>query len=899
MKGGFLAAVLISAVSLRPASGKEFTELRPEAVAPDGVFRWVGDWRPSSSPRWALALGGGGSWGIAHIGLLEALEDDGLRPDAIAGTSIGALVGAIAASGVSPYAIERSFLDHDWNRVLTRHARPSGSSLPDDPLDARAALLRLGRQRDGAPLLYRGIVPDSPLNLELVRHLSWADVASGGDFDRLPIPFRAVTTDLLSGESFAPAAGVLPVIVRASIGLPLFRPVPYEGRLLVDGGALENVPVRAARATGAERVVAVQLTVDGRDLPEAPAVTSVAAQIARTYDVSGADQRRSVLAGADAKINVAVGDLPFIDFHTHVAASVELGRAAWQAHRESVLAVLERDGPWFSVLALEAGPEVEPIMAAEMAVRLGLDGRPRRVSALRLELELIRILRRGGYDDGSLRVFPDGRVVVLLGRGAVVRRLRLEVPIALAPEFEGITLERLAAPVLPRTVIAAVQDALIRARERGVFLCSIRDARFEPESGEISIGVDEGRLVRLDAVEAASGETVASHAPKAVGEPATLRALQDLFVSLEHRRAAASVRGISIVREDGGYGVTLQVDEPPKWEATLQPGLSDALGPTVWARFSLPSLAGWDHWDMDARVAAWRLGQQVAIEVAPPSRWLFARGVIARTRVPEYGEAGELRGSRRFDSQSGGIGVRTAQGRWGGAEAMLAVRTVEDAAFAQPPGVGTGRDPSDDPEEPSYDYAVDLAWMGDRRDDPLRPSAGIAWTFAGTLPFAGDRRAAVAAADVALHVPFGRARRVSGALLLRAAGAQSDRPLPLDRWSDVGSWSDAPGMLPARGLSPDVLRGTVAVRWLVAEFAGTSIVAGGSLAAWEMGEVRADTTVDRRGHGAALFAEVSYGRFGPFVVGVARGTEDSNTLYLLARPFTVPWPGPRIRLPGR
>jgi hypothetical protein len=106
-------------------------------------------------------------------------------------------------------------------------------------------------------------------------------------------------------------------------------------------------------------------------------------------------------------------------------------------------------------------------------------------------------------------------------------------------------------------------------------------------------------------------------------------------------------------------------------------------------------------------------------------------------------------------------------------------------------------------------------------------------------------------------------------------------------------------MLPGRGLSPDVLRGTAMIRLRAAEFAGTSIVAGASFASWRMGEIRTDPTLDRDGHGASVFAEITYGRYGPFVVGLADGSEDSNTLYLLAKPFAVPWPGPRIRLPGR
>lgn len=899
MKRHLRIAFAAGCLVLPAARADEVVEIRPQRIPADRVFRWVDDWRPASAPRWALALGGGGSWGITHIGLLEAIEDDGLSPDAIAGTSIGALVGSFAAAGVSPYEIERSFLAHDWNAVLTRHARPSGSSSPDDPLDPGAALVRLGRQRDGAPLLYRGIVPDGPLNLELVRHLAWPSVASGGNLDRLPIRFRAVSADLVSGDRFAPDSGVLPLLVRASIGLPLFRPVPYQGRLLVDGGVLENVPVETAREMGVERVVAVQLTIDGNDLPAAPAITSIAAQLTRTYDMAGVAQRAPTLARADAKINVAVGKMPFIDFHSNVAEAVEIGRAAWSASREEVLALLERDAPRHLVRSVEAGEGIEPIAAAEMAVRLGVDGSDRRISSLRLELELIRILRRAGLDDGRVRVWPDGRVVVVARAAPPVRRLHLEVPEELASDFEGITLERLPAPVLPRTVIAAVEAAVIRVRERGIFLCSIRDVRSDAATGEMTVVVDAGRLARIDAIEAATGRPVSSEVGDGSGAPADLRDLQRVFVDLEHRREAESVRGISFAREGTGYAVVLHVDEPPKWDAAFNAGLSDALGPTVWGRFSLPSLAGWAHWDMDVRVAAWRLGQQLAIEVTPPSRWLVARGVIAHDRVPDYGPSGELRGSRGFGWQGGGFGIRTRQGRLGGAEALLTIRTVEEDAFAQPPGEGTGRDPSDDLDEPSTDAAVDLAWSGDRRDDPARPTSGVAWTLAGTVPFAGDRRAAVGAADLALHLPFGATRRVSAALLARAATAQENRPLPLDRWTDVGSWSEAPGMLPARGLSPDVLRGTVALRVRVAEFAGTSIVAGASYAAWRMGEIRTDATLDRNGHGAALFAEITYGRYGPFIVGLAEGSEDSNALYLLARPFAIPWTGPRLRLPGR
>jgi len=175
--------------------------------------------------RIGLALSGGAVRGAAHIGVLRVLDRAGLRPSVIAGTSVGAIIGAARAAGRSMQEVEEAFSDLDWFSLV----RPT-LKLRRSLMDTR----RLGR------------FLRSKLGLST--------------FDELRIPFAAVTCDLNSGETVPLTRGDLVQAIRASSALPgLFPPERIEGRLLVDGGIVENLPVRVARELGADLVLAVDL----------------------------------------------------------------------------------------------------------------------------------------------------------------------------------------------------------------------------------------------------------------------------------------------------------------------------------------------------------------------------------------------------------------------------------------------------------------------------------------------------------------------------------------------------------------------------------------------------------------------------------------------------------------
>ncbi|NLG16726.1 MAG: BamA/TamA family outer membrane protein [Fibrobacter sp.] len=213
-----------------------------------------------SSSSFALVLSGGGARGLAQIGVLQALHDAGIKPDIVIGTSIGAIVGALYCSGISPDSLQSLALSINWDELFSNTANRK-KRFVSQKTEPGNYLMELRFDYNFKPILPRAISYGQSFFDFLAPKLASAQFQAKDIFDSLSIPLRIVATDLLSGQRIVFSRGNLVSAVRASCSVPLaFSPVDFDSMLLVDGGLTTNIPVEYAREQGFKKVIAVDVT---------------------------------------------------------------------------------------------------------------------------------------------------------------------------------------------------------------------------------------------------------------------------------------------------------------------------------------------------------------------------------------------------------------------------------------------------------------------------------------------------------------------------------------------------------------------------------------------------------------------------------------------------------------
>ncbi|MDR0330205.1 MAG: patatin-like phospholipase family protein [Chitinispirillales bacterium] len=210
--------------------------------------------------NFALVLSGGGSRGLAQIGVLMALEEAGLRPDLIVSTSMGSIVGGLYACGYSPAEILEFTRSINWSRASS-NANPRSSLFVSQKSNPKGYLFDIRLNDRFKPVLPNALSNGQVFYEMLTAKLLPALHSAGYDFDKLPISLRVVATDLLTGRKAVFSEGSLLAAIRASCSAPLaFSPLDFGGMLLVDGGLSSNIPVQTALDAGAAFTVAVDVT---------------------------------------------------------------------------------------------------------------------------------------------------------------------------------------------------------------------------------------------------------------------------------------------------------------------------------------------------------------------------------------------------------------------------------------------------------------------------------------------------------------------------------------------------------------------------------------------------------------------------------------------------------------
>ena len=247
---------------------------------------------PPRRPRLGLALGGGAARGFAHVGVLQVLEEAGIRPDLVVGTSAGSFVAALYASGKTPAQLQRMAETMD-EAVFT---------------DWTVPLLGRGMMRGDALARYVNAQANT-------RHIE--------DFK---LPLGIVATDLQTGQGVLFQRGDVGTAVRASSAVPsVFEPVRIQGREYVDGGLVSPVPVRYARQMGAELVLAVDIS----SAPEYGRTGDMFQILMQTFTIMGKSINTFELRDAEVVVRPALGQVGSADFSAR-RRSIEAGRAAMQ-----------------------------------------------------------------------------------------------------------------------------------------------------------------------------------------------------------------------------------------------------------------------------------------------------------------------------------------------------------------------------------------------------------------------------------------------------------------------------------------------------------------------------------------------------------------------------------------
>ena len=287
-------------------------------------------------PRVGLVLSGGGARGFAHVGVLKALEAARVPVDVIVGTSMGAIVGGLYASGMTADDLEREILAVNWGDLFDRREPRQLLSQRRKEEDFELSPVLMLGFRDGQFVLPSGAVSTRSLEMLLRRYtLSTRHLAN---FDGLPTPFRAVATDMETGKAVVMDHGDLAAALRASMSVPgVFSPLAVDGRILGDGGLVNNLPVDVARRMGADVVIAVNIGTPLAGRETLGSVVGITTQMVNILTEQNVQASIATLTPSDLLLTPPLGKLTSADFE-RAPELVRIGRE----YADTVTAALQR-----------------------------------------------------------------------------------------------------------------------------------------------------------------------------------------------------------------------------------------------------------------------------------------------------------------------------------------------------------------------------------------------------------------------------------------------------------------------------------------------------------------------------------------------------------------------------
>lgn len=369
-------------------------------------------------PAIGLVLSGGGARGYAHLGVLKVLEANRIPVDCIAATSMGAVVGGLYATGMTAQDMQRRLSQVNLADIafdVTERSDLPQKKREDERLYIDSLTIGFDSKGFKAPV---GLVQGNRLQALLA---NWtAAVPTNQPFDRLPIPFRAIATDLQTGQKVVLDHGSLPLAIRASMALPgLFSPAEIDGRALVDGGLVGNLPVDAARAMGADVVIAVDIGSPLRPLDALASPADVMQQMIGILIRQNVAEQRKQLTANDILLQPDLGKQTFTDFQ-NANQAIAAGEAAAVAALPRLARYALSPEQYEAYRAAHARPQ-QPIRITSIEIRTNGASVPKQIvrNALHVKpgdvydpqavsADLLSLTTSGNFENVTQQIINEG-----------------------------------------------------------------------------------------------------------------------------------------------------------------------------------------------------------------------------------------------------------------------------------------------------------------------------------------------------------------------------------------------------------------------------------------------------------------------------------------------------------
>jgi NTE family protein len=404
----------------------------------------------SQRPKIGLALSGGGARGMAHIGVLKVLDELKVPVHCVTGTSMGAIVGGSFAAGMNARIMESVVRRTDWSAVFDDRPPRGEIASRRKRDDYKGFFAPEFGFRDWSLLLPKGLL--AGVSVESFLRSLTATVANVQDFRQLPIPFRAVATDIETGQAVILDKGSLPLAMRASMAIPgAMSPVEIDDRMLVDGGIANNLPIDLVRQMCGEVVIAVNISTEPMKRKDISSALSIVGQLINFLGKESVDKQLASLGDRDVLIQPDLGDITSSSFERS-ADAIRIGEAA---ARQMADALARYSLPADEYAGLRIRQTTERVATVGRFDAITFEGLKRSNSAILAQLietrpgdlvteealarDLRRIYGRGDFESVDYRIEegPGGRALVIQAREKEIGPDYMRMGLSLATDFQG------------------------------------------------------------------------------------------------------------------------------------------------------------------------------------------------------------------------------------------------------------------------------------------------------------------------------------------------------------------------------------------------------------------------------------------------------------------------------